>query len=71
MKKYEPTPEEKKKYLLPEERDFEILAKCNQLEKLELTKEDKFLVGFIMTQLEADWRKHLLEVLNKLIKKYK
>ncbi len=61
---------EKKKYVLPTERDIEILRKCKQLEKLELDKSDRFLVKFIKTQLEADWRKYLLEELNKLIKKY-
>lgn len=68
---YVPAQEEKKKYLLPEKRDLEILDKCKQLEKLELNKEDRFLVEFIKTQLELDWRAHLLEALNKLIKKYK
>ena len=70
-KKFEVTPAEKKKYLLPTNTDFEILAKCKQLEKLNLTKEDKSLVGFIKTQLEADWRKPLLEKLEQIFKKYK
>ncbi len=60
-----------KKYLLPEKRDLEILSKCKELEKTKLSKEDKLLVKFIKTQLEADWRAPLLEELDKLIKKYK
>ena len=62
---------EKKKYVLSKDTDFEILAKCKQLEKIKLTKEDKFLVKFLKTQLEADWRKPLLKRLNQLLKKYK
>ncbi|NQU98853.1 hypothetical protein HQ533_05270 [Candidatus Woesearchaeota archaeon] len=65
------TPLEKKKYVMPTDRDFEILAKCKELEKLKLTKEDKLLVKFIKTQLERDWRKPLLVKLNKLLRKYK
>lgn len=60
-----------KKYVLKEERDFEILDKCKQLEKKRLTKEDKFWVRFLKTQLEDDWRKPLLRVLNGLLRKYK
>ena len=68
--KYKVTTREKKKYLLPTDRDLEILAKCKLLEKLKLNKEDKTLVKFIKTQLEEDWRKPLLKMLNKLLKKY-
>lgn len=71
MKRVHLTSKEKKKYLLPTDKDFEILAKFKQLEKLKLTKEDKFLVKFIKTQLEKDWRKPLLKVLNQLLIKYK
>jgi len=51
--------------------DFEILAKCKQLEKLNLSKEDKFLVKLIKSQLEYDWREPLIRTLNKLLRKYK
>ena len=65
------TPLEKKKYVLSKESDFKILVKCKQLEKLKLNKEDRFLVKLIKTQLEQDWRKHLLKTLNQILKKYK
>jgi hypothetical protein len=71
MKEYIPTKAEKKKYPLPEKKDFEILGKCKILEKKRLLKKDKDLVKFIKTQLLDDWRKPLIIELNKLIKKYK
>ena len=58
------------KYILKEKRDFEILEKCKELEKKKLTKDDKLLVRFLKTQLEDNWRKPLLKVLNGLLKKY-
>jgi len=64
------TPKEKKKYSLPEKRDREILSKVKQLEKLNLGKADKTLVALIKTQLEKDWRKPLMQGLDKLLKKY-
>lgn len=60
------TPAEKKKYVLPEKRDFEILAKCKELETMKLSKGDKEMVKFIKTQLEKDWRKYLIKKLNQL-----
>lgn len=70
-KRFKVTPTEKRKYVLSTHADFKILAKCKQLEKLKLTKEDRYLVKFIKTQLEHDWRKPLLKTLNQLSKKYK
>ena len=58
-----------KKYLLKTKRDLEILKLCNKLLKLELSKSDKDLVLLIRTQLEKDWRKHLINQLSKLLKK--
>ena len=68
--KNELTESEKKKYLLPTERDVEILIKCKELEKMNLAKTDKELLELIKTQLEKDWRKPLLEKLDQLLKKY-
>ncbi len=62
---------ERKKYVLSVERDFEILKKCKSLEKLKLSNEDKVTVRLIMTQLEADWRKLLINKLNVLLRKYR
>lgn len=70
-KQFKVTSAERKKYVLLTDTDFEILGKCKQLEKARLNKNDKFLVKIIKTQLEADWRKYLLNALNKLIRKYK
>ncbi len=69
-KRFKVTPGEKKRYVLSTDDDFEILAKCRQLEKLKLTGEDRLLVKLIKTQLEADWRKPLLKAANLLLRKY-
>jgi len=71
IKKYNLTPAEKKKYFMPSDRDYEILEKCKQLKKLRLSKEDKRIVKLILTQLYDDWRKPLIQELNRLFKKYK
>ena len=57
----------KKKYKLPTKEDREILEKCKKLEKLKLNAKDKALVALIKSQLEDDWRKPLIETLNKLL----
>ena len=59
-----------KKYIVKTKRDIDILNLCKKLEKLNLSKKDKNLVALIKTQLEKDWRKHLLKTLNKIFKKY-
>ena len=64
------TKAERKKYSLIEKRDFEILTKVKQLERLPLQNEDRVLVKLIRTQLEQDWRKPLLKKLNSLMTKY-
>ena len=65
------TKTEQKKYVMPTNKDYEILKKVKQIEKLNLTKGEKILVGLIKTQLESEWRKYLLQALNKLLKKYR
>ena len=64
------TAQEKKRYVLRTHADLEILASCKILEKLRLAKHDKELVKLIKTQLKKEWRKPLLQQLNKLLKKY-
>lgn len=59
------------KYILKTKKDIEILKLCKKLEKLRLSADDRKLVSLIRTQLEKDWRKHLLIKLNKLLEKYK
>ncbi len=63
--------EERKKYLLKTEQDYEILDLIHKLESKNLSQEDKELISFIRTQLEDDWRTPIVEFLNKLLKKYK
>lgn len=62
--------EDRKRYVLAEKRDFEILEKIYKLKEHDLSKEDKEIIELIRTQLEKDWRKPLMQFLNKLIKKY-
>ena len=64
------TAQEKKRYALSTDDDFKILADCKHLEKMRLAKHDKELVKLIKTQLRQEWRKPLLQQLNKLLKKY-
>ena len=59
-----------KKYLLKTKRDLEILNLCKSLGKSRLSKADRDLAALIKTQLENDWRKHLIIKLNKLSNKY-
>ena len=68
-KEHKATPSEKKKYVLSTNIDFEILSKCKQLEKQKLSKEKKYWVKLIKSQLEDDWRRPLLRALNRLLKK--
>lgn len=64
------TKNEGKKYVLSVDRDFEILKKIKQLEKLKLNQQEQFIAKFIRTQLEHDWRKWVIKELNKILKKY-
>ena len=69
-KRFPLTGTEKWKYVLSTNEDYEILKKVKQLKKLKLTKEEKNVVWLIKTQLERNWRKYLLQALNKFLKKY-
>lgn len=64
-------PEDKEKYIMADEKDYEILAKIYELEEKGLSDEDKESVNLIRTQLERDWRDYLIEILDKLLEKYK
>ena len=61
-----PTTSERKKYVLKEKRDFDILALCNELEEKKLSKQHRKLVKLIKSQLEEDWRTPLLQSLKEL-----
>lgn len=69
-KKFKTTELERKKYVLSVDRDFEILRKCKLLEKKKLSESDMELIKLIKAQLEEDWRKPLIKILNNLMKKY-
>ncbi len=64
------TKTEERKYLMLTERDYEILGKIKELERMKLTKEEKSFVKFTRTQLEKNWRKPLIEALDKILKKH-
>lgn len=70
MISFSPTEEEKKKYVLKTEQDYDILRKIKQLEKKKLSNADKELVTFLRTQLEEDWRTPMIKQLDELLKKY-
>jgi len=63
------TKTERKHYVMSTDEDYEILGKVRQLEKLKLTKEERFLVWLVKTQLEPEWRKYLIKALNKILRK--
>lgn len=69
-KKFSVTEEDAKKYVLSTDEDWEILGKIYQLEKKELTAEDKKFVEFLRTQLEHDWCIPIIQTLNNLLKRY-
>lgn len=65
------THKEKKKYLLKEKRDIEILDLVHDLEKLRLSDYERFILLLTRTQLEDDWRKYLLQALKVMKKNFK
>ena len=64
------TQQDRKRYVLQEERDYKILEIIYILEGCKLSREDKKMLKLIRTQLEDDWRKPLLIFLEKFCKKY-
>ncbi len=64
------TKSENRKYVLSTDLDYQILGKIKLLESKKLDKEDTLFVKFIRSQLEREWRKPLLKMLEKLQSKY-
>ena len=62
---------EKRNYVMSTHEDYEILSEVKKLEKLNLNKEEKFIVKFVRSQLELDWRKELVKELNKMLARHK
>lgn len=60
-----------KKYVIDNQIDGDIFNRIKELENKKLNKNDKKVVVLIKTQLEGNWRKYLVEELNKLLIKYK
>lgn len=61
---------EKRRYVLGTDQDYKILTKVKQLEKLNLNKQERLLITLIKSQLERNWRKGLMQELNKILHKY-
>lgn len=68
--KYGITENEEQIYLLPNEEDYKLLVKIKELETKSLNENDKETVKLIKSQLLVEWRKPLIEVINKLLQKY-
>ncbi len=62
---------EKRKYLLEDKKSLLILSKVKYLESLNLSVQDEKIISLIRTQLEKNWRKPLIDCLNKMAKRYK
>ena len=62
---------ERKRYVLKDKEDFIILDKIKEIEKFKLNNNDKGIVKLIRTQLERNWRKSLINYLNKIKKRYR
>jgi len=70
MKNFKIRTADKKRLLLEEKRDYEILEMIYELEKRKLSKEQEELVRFLKSQLEDDWRKPLLRFVKKFVKQF-
>jgi len=70
-KRFDISADEQERYVLSTDSDYEILGKIHKLEKKPLSNKDSYLVQFIRTQLEEDWRLPLIKELNRLLSKYK
>lgn len=62
---------EKKKYVLSDKKNMNILEIIREIEKYKLNKNDKETIKLSRTQLEKDWQTPLINYLNKMLRKYK
>jgi len=69
-KKFPVKPQDKKRYILSTDQDYQILWKIYDLERKNLSDNDKVLVKLMRTQLEHHWRAPVIKFLNQLLKKY-
>lgn len=63
--------QDRKRYVLSTDQDYQILGKIYELERKKLSDKDKALVKLIRTQLEHHWRTPIIRFLNRLLKKYR
>ncbi|MFA5076685.1 MAG: hypothetical protein WC480_04720 [Patescibacteria group bacterium] len=70
-KKFFITSQDKKRYSMSTDADYQILDRIYRLEKRKLSPKDRELVKLVRTQLEHHWRAPILRFLNQLVKKYR
>lgn len=61
---------DEKKYLLPTEEDYKILSMINELEKKNLSENDRDIIEVIRAQLLLNWRSPLIQKLEEIRAKY-
>lgn len=69
-KQFKVRPEDKRRYVLSTDTDYEIIGKIYELERRKLSTQDRELVKLIRTQLEHHWRTPILKFLNQLLRRY-
>lgn len=69
--RYGISPEDEKKYVLPTEKDYQILATIRELKQKDITDGDRTTLDLIETQLLDDWRTPLEKSLEEIKRKYK
>lgn len=69
--KFHVSGKEKRLYVLSTDPDFKILSQCKDLERLQLSKEDRSIIKLVKSQLQDDWRSSLIAALNRLARRYK
>ena len=59
-------------YILKEKQDFEIFDKIQFLQKQsKISKQEKYFLKFLKTQLKQDWRKPIVKELNRMLRNKK
>lgn len=63
--------EDKNRYVLATQQDFEILSRCQELESQRISDSDREMVELIKSQLLDEWRQPIFEKLSEIEKNYK
>ena len=61
-------PDPRTPFLLDKKQDQRIFAKLRQFQNQKLTNEEEYLVKFLYSQLETDWRTPLEEFIDDLLR---